>query len=420
MPNDLATTAASYGVVVAGGIQNSFNNILAATYAELIANVAIFRPVVAAQANPVNGLLALARTLHANGAAGLLDRVANMAFLNQRLGANLLALPNQVTHLDIQQLRAAYSIMNAGLRLHLRIFYLSRNTPTRLRDLVALCAPLVDPHFGASRTSLLATICTVAREVPRLLPGYAGSFDGLARPAIGFLNKLRMDHPPDAGFAGFTQWGAGNHASVAANQKWHFLKHVCMIDDGGGGLNALGAQMLIAGAANGMAMEEAADLLELLADEDDGPALAEESGEWWRALNIQLPWATCTALIHDPVELARIRPWFHNGHLLHSWVPEFVGSGVLSRCAPVLGYLMTQYQAAYCAYAIHRSRNADRAFVSSNGAKVFIALCKGDDFIIGRYNAAGQMGISSCYKPTDLAATLRGARDGLMWQLIRE
>ncbi|HYH79761.1 MAG TPA: hypothetical protein VEX86_08180 [Longimicrobium sp.] len=417
MPDDLATTCVEYGIVLPQGFANGFNAMQPQTFAALRTNRGVFQPVVDAEAARPQALLRLARCLHDNGAAQLGDRVANMVFLNRDLGAALLTLPNQVNQLQITQLRAAYGILAANLRPHLRTFYLSRNAPTKLRDLNTLCAPIGVAGFEVARTGILATICTVVQNVLQEIPPYAGTFDGIARPAMAHLNRMRIGHPPGNDFAGFAQWGEGNHDTAASNQKWHFLKHVCLIDDADDGLDAFGAQMLVAAVGVGMDMEGAADLLEAVTFDATGPAVAEECADWWRALNIRLPWAECAARIHDHVELARIQPWFHGNVLSHAYVAEFVRSGVLSRCAGILAYLMQNYQAAYCNYAIARSTNLDEAIVCSNGAKVFVAGYRGDTFIIGRMDRNGVLGISSCYKPTDLADKMRGAMDGFMWRL---
>lgn len=415
MPDDLPTTRAEYGIVLPPHLLQKFNAMQPDTFAALRNNRGVFQPVI--NGTP-NSFLQLAQSIHRNGAAGLDGRVDDFVFLNRDLGANLLALPNLVTHLQISELRAAYGLITPLLRPYLRTFYQARNAPTKLRDLIGLSAPIGTPGFVAAQDGILTTLCTIVRQVRQEIPMYAGNYPGIARPAMAHLNRMRIAHPPGGGFTGFAQWGEGNHHSVAANQKWHFLKHVCYIDDGEGGLDAFDAGVLVMAVAFGAGVQEAAGLLEAATLDDAGPVMAEECAAWWRSLNIRLPWAECTARIHDPVELDRIRPWFTGGVLSHGYVEPFILSGVLSRCPQVLAYLMQNYQNAYTAYAMARSAQLDEAIVSSNGAKVFIAGSRGDDFIIGRLDATGVLGISSCYKPANLATKMEGAMDGFMWRLI--
>jgi hypothetical protein len=55
-------------------------------------------------------------------------------------------------------------------------------------------------------------------------------FTKLTRNTVVDLYRLALAAPPRAGFAGFPDWGPGNHGDVETNKREHFFKHVLDAD----------------------------------------------------------------------------------------------------------------------------------------------------------------------------------------------
>jgi hypothetical protein len=329
----------------------------------------------------------------------------------------LLAIPNNVG--DLTPLRQAFNLVNNGLYPHILTFFSRRAQGTRVRDALDLTQVIPRaPRPVVTTQEILTVIGTVVQNVMNVDPTYAGPFDGVARGSLPALHDILSLHPPGGGFAGFAQWGDGNHHNPDENVRWHFMKHV-LFTDHGEGLDPMGAESLITASLHSSQEETHAVMESLLAnDEGEGPATAAEGADWWRALHILLPEAECNDRIKLETDRQRMKPWFVGGNLSHACVEQFLTSGILGRSPRIVGYLVQNYEHLYRTYALNRSGSFSEAFVSSNGVKVFVAGTDGDNFIIARLGAAGALGISSCYRPVDVQDKMRGARLNRMWDLI--
>jgi hypothetical protein len=351
-------------------------------------------------------------------------RLDDLDFTNQGLALNLLAIPMNVGGLNLNSLKIAWNFIHINQRPHIVTFCAHRNTPTILRDLIVLTQPIAPapPMAAVTSQNILILIATVVESVMLANPGYAGPFDGIARDALINLSYIRGLHGPGTGFAGFAAWGEGNHTSPASNAKWHFLKHVLFMDDSAG-LSAANAEILISVAqGRGATNEESHATLEgmISSDLEDDPATVDECADWWLTLRMRLTKADCDRLIppHRQQDRDAVGNWCIGGVLSDAYVGAFLESGIHTRNPELLALLMQNYQNDYEQYAIAKSRNMNDVFVSSNGAKVFVAGTDGDNFIIGRVGANGTLGISSCYRPANPAEKMTGAKTTMMWSLV--
>lgn len=345
----------------------------------------------------------------------------DLVFVNTQLIDNRTSIPGNTG--SLHGVKTAWPMVQAR-HPHLRRFYGCRGD-TRLRDFVELVAPVGHAVFGASTLDILNAIGASVNAITSENIAYAGRFDGIVRGhgglVIGMICRLFGLHPPGSVFPGFAAWGDGNHSSPSMNIRFHFMKHVLFIDSEGG-LTESSARLLVAAArSRHISVEAVHETFELLTEEEeDGHASANECAEWWRALNIVLPKTVCVDRIADDDKDKSnvLRLWCPGTNLLSGYVADFVSCGVIQRNPRLLGWFMENYEAAYRDYAINRSRTLNDIVISSNGEKVFVVGANEDDFIIGRLdNSTGNLGISSCYKPTVTADKMKGHHSQKLWTL---
>lgn len=406
---------------------NSFNRIPSAVYDLVNANYAVYKPIIdtTRAASKAGGLLDLCNFLTAqDNGVGAATRLVDLNFVNVELQSNLLALPANVG--SLVNLRAGWIFLAALQKPHILTFCSRRSAATRLRDLVVLTQPIpqLAPLPVVMTQSILNLIAAVVAAMTQHDPGYVGAFDGLARGALANLTQVLALHAPNSGFAGFARWGEGNHSSPQSNGKWHFLKHVLFMDDGGG-LDRGGAEILISAASGvGATSEDTHAVMESLleADQEDDAATTDECADWWATLRIQLPKAQCDTLITNRQDKDKMQHWFttHGGQevLSHGYIGAFLDEGILGRAPQLIAWFMQNYQTRYEQYAIGHSVNMQEVLVKCDGVKVFVVGTDGDNFIIGRIGSDGTLGISSCYRPRDIHEKMRGSRTTMMWSLV--
>ncbi|WP_158936998.1 hypothetical protein [Burkholderia sp. S171] len=343
----------------------------------------------------------------------------DLVFVNTQLIDNRTEIPLNTGPLG--GLKAAWPMVQIH-HAHLRRFYASRGD-SRLRDLVALVAPVANGIDIASTVQILSAIGAVVNAITLRNIGYQGSFDGIVRGrnghTIAMICRLFALHPPGSDFPGFTVWGNGDHSSPSMNIRLHFMKHVLFIDSKGG-LAENSAELLIA-AAQRASVEIAHETFELLTEADhDGPASPDECGDWWRTLNILLPKAECASRIadHDKDKSKVLDLWCSGTSLLSGYIVNFVNCGVIQRNPQLLAWFLEHWQVAYRDYAIRCSRRLTDFVISSDGDSVFVAGTDSENFVIGRLdNDTGILGISSCYRPTVPADKMRSHHLQKLWTL---
>jgi hypothetical protein len=153
--------------------------------------------------------------------------------------------------------------------------------------------------------------------------------------------------------------------------------------DEGEHLSPLTAELLVAQALSNQSSAEAAnqrtaEMMEMLGAIEDDPTTPDEAAAWWRELNILVPKAVCDEYVKDSRDRAKMAGWYLNDVLAHGHVAHFAASGILGRSPRLVGYLVSRYENAYRDFALARSAAFTTAFVSSNGAKVFIAGAEDD------------------------------------------
>ena len=232
----------------------------------------------------------------------------------------------------------------------------------------------------------LQTLAALVAAVNLVRPGDGQRFSGITPRTLPDLAALRVALPPGGGFAGFTQWGPGDHGQSERNIRWHFLKHVCA-----------------------------------MTDNENADTDPRECALWWRRLAIQLTWAQFNQNITRHERPGDVQGWFTgaNQSLSYARVEEFLRRGTLSNNPALLGHLLTTYQNTYRDDAITASAGMTEVLIQTNGVKTFVtgADDRDDMFIIGRLDA-GTLGISSSYIASDLDEKMRGARSNRIWQLI--
>jgi hypothetical protein len=141
-----------------------------------------------------------------------------------------------------------------------------------------------------------------------------------------------------------------------------------------------------------------------------------ETIAWWEALNVSLTLADYDALAVHPMQQART---CFNGNLplAGDCLKRFLVYQALQNQAALTQFVKNQALIPYRDFAIRQSGAMTNALVHSNGTRVFISGRSGDAFIIGPFEGA-QLGISSCYRPLDLAVKLQGARANMCWPLV--
>jgi hypothetical protein len=312
-----------------------------------------------------NLLLNFLRGLDEDGnvAAKLLAlRQINLAF-----GCQATLLPNQTPLVRWTVFGAACGLVPAAHRPHLAAFFLSRNPGTALRDMETLF-----------HTANLVGNGAQALEVMKVVMERNGDPSGISVITIVPLVQMLAVYRPMSGFMGFTQWGPGDHGDQASNLEAHVLKHVCRQP----------------------------------VDVNFGVS---ETIAWWDVLRVRLTLADYDQLAVNPMPMARA--CFEGALPLRGdRLKSFLICQALQNELALTQFVKNQALIRYRDFAIDSSRVMTNVIVHSNGIRVFISGCAGDAFIIGRLDGA-QLGISSCYRPLDMAAKLAGARVNMCWPL---
>jgi hypothetical protein len=233
----------------------------------------------------------------------------------------------------------------------------------------------------------LADLTEMVNAVNIVRPAALNRFSGITTAAFPALRTLLGIHPPDSVFAGFAQWGPGDHG--AHNVKYHFLKHVCYA-----------------------------------ASDHDDP---HECAWWWNELGINLTIDQMTSFFTPSTfakERARILAFFDATGVIPAQRANFLAAGGVSLYPACIHHMITTYQDTYENYALAKSAHLTNKLVQSNGTLVFIsggipnlgAPSRGI-FVIGRLDA-GVLGISACYACTDLPAKQAGAASNKVWNLL--
>jgi hypothetical protein len=217
-----------------------------------------------------------------------------------------------------------------------------------------------------------------AFEIMKIVMERRGAPLGISNASIGDLVRMLRAHRPMSGFAGFTQWGPGDHGDPGANLDAHTLKHVCR-----------------------------------------QPATPEfgvyEAVIWWDLLRVRLTVTDYDRLTVQPT--TRIRDCFDgNAPLRGDNLRRFMTHQGLNNEPALQQFVKNQALLPYRDFAIQSSRVMTDVIVQSDGGRVFISGAAGDAFIIGRYEG-DQLGISSCYFPLDLNEKLTDAAAKLCWPL---
>ncbi|QMW24127.1 hypothetical protein [Sandaracinobacteroides saxicola] len=258
---------------------------------------------------------------------------------------------------------------------------------------LAFCAAVTEPHrkiydirkafvdAGLPKLNVYATMHFLQQNV---LP--------ITRLNVGTavdIYRMSLLAPPLTAFAGFDDWGPGNHGSIAENKLCHFLKHV---------LDA-----------------------HPLGDKQKLPWV-DETAVWWRELNIRLTGERAQAGLgvmlwnavraHFPATLS--------DHLLPANAPQVVAKVRAGGGWPQLlkDWLVAQYADAYAAYALNLSRAMTDIIVhvDETGSNVNMKGVNGGFFLGGRPEGA-VLGLSTCFyaKPDVNLKTVNVDRQ--IWQV---
>jgi hypothetical protein len=256
-------------------------------------------------------------------------------------------------------------------------------------DLMAQC--------GAHRADGLQAMCFAVQSPPANT--LAARLGGFTVQSMGAICQAARLFPLHGGFTGFRMWGTGDalpededeaklvprddDATRQKNLRWHFMKHVLSIA------------------------------------KDGSSAVPDESAWWFQKLGIVIRRSDLTKL--TPQREAEIAHVFHNGVLMQSYTAAFLGTGILAENGSLVGRLVSQYETAYGTLALTQSVTMQRVAVLVSNQKVMISGCTDDDlYLIGRVEANGIVGLSSCYMASDLAEKLRGRKQVMLWEVTTD
>jgi hypothetical protein len=274
-------------------------------------------------------------------------------------------------------------------------------TPARWLDFAMACDtagapawPLLAAFFGrcARGTALVATeeiyhtansvgLGAQALTVMRTVMLHNGEPNGVTPASIVRLIRMLAAFPPMNGFAGFARWGPGDSGdnSPVTNVDKHTLKHVCR--------KPIDVEFGIS-----------------------------ETMAWWAALNVSLTLTDYQT--HANVPIPGIEVCFDPvAPLAGARLQRFLVYQAFNDEPALTQFVKNQALVPYQNFAIQNSAGMNHVIVHSDGENVYISGAHGDSFIIGRYQGI-VLGISSCYKPLDLARKLAGARNNLAWPLV--
>jgi hypothetical protein len=126
-----------------------------------------------------------------------------------------------------REVRAEWPNLSQLHKGHVKAYVNSRaRVSVRVQNLCDVCKPL-----GAAVPLNLQRLGEISAAVSFVRPNDKRRFEGINEDTMPNIRTLHGLHPPNSRFAGFTDWGPGDHGTVQANIRWHFLKHVCGITD---------------------------------------------------------------------------------------------------------------------------------------------------------------------------------------------
>ena len=308
-----------------------------------------------------------------------------------------------------REVLAEWDNLSQARKGHVKAYVNSRAlVSVRVQNLCDVCNAL-----GAAVPLNLQRLGEISAAVSAVRPNDPRRFEGINKITMPNIRTLFGLHPPNSVFNGFAAWGPGDHGTVDANIRWHFLKHVCGMTDKGEQWEVEPVFL--------EAFRDAPAVSALLTPviEAAEPDLREPE-YWWRRLTIQLTRTQFEANVSKYERLDDTRNWFTglNNSLSYRHVREFLERGTLLNNPSVLGHLVTTYENAYRDDAINASKSFTECLVQSNGEKNFVSGCdeRDDIFIIGRLHG-GVLGISSAYIAFDLKKKMDGARSNMIWRL---
>ena len=233
---------------------------------------------------------------------------------------------------------------------------------------------------------------TAVYDVLHLLNQNNVPFDKLKDTTVVDIYNLLAVVPPLQGFAGYADWGPGNHGSVAANKREHFCKHV------------------------------------LNADRNDAIPWMEEARLWWEVLGIRLSKRDARRLLGiGPFSV--VEPLFvpsstsgDDALLPLDKVPTFVEA-----LRPLRHYdteltdeMYRRHGQAYVNHALTLSQSMTNIIVHTDpqGGKAYLKGVNGRVYIGGRIEA-GVLGISTCFMPKPGVDLAKVNAEHKIWDVSR-
>lgn len=337
------------------------------------------------------GFINLCRYL-SNGINSAAERAATLITMNDVLGERNLVLnvAGYQAHATATQLAALSQNDKAFLRQFIQVRRLS------LQTLMTMLA-----HAGIYKTNAAEAMCWTASCFATLDRAIQTTrCAGFRDETIAALAQAARLFPVHGGFTGFSMWGTGdalpedeNEAKLIArddeatrqkNLRGHFMKHVLAIGKPG------------------------------------AEVVTEESAWWWQKLGISIQRSD---LIKTPAgRLDEIRHMFApSGVLMPGYVASFLELPCLVENASLVGRLVQRYENTYGILALTESRTMSKVAVFVANGKVMISGVGDDDlYIVGRVEANGIVGISSCYMANDIVAKLNGRNTVLLWEVTND
>lgn len=242
----------------------------------------------------------------------------------------------------------------------------------------AYCAAVSGPHrtiFDMRKIFAAAGLAkTCVYSVMHFLHQHTLPIDSLNDKTATDIYHLSSKVPPLTAFAGYADWGPGNHGTVPANKENHFLKHV---------LDAHPAEDL---------------------------PWQGECALWWEALDIKLTREDAEAKMGS-VLFNAVKAHFPadaKGRLPFAKVEAVVAAVKSGGGWPALlrGQLVAGYAAAYVAHALALSQSMTNIIVHTDAGagKVYVKGLNGKFYLGGRVDGS-TLGLSTCFIPipgTDL------------------
>lgn len=286
------------------------------------------------------------------------------------------------------------------------------NNPDATTRLHAMWVALGSNHIG----NVIGVIGTAIRLGAPVQYIYAT----LRAANVKAVLRLATLHPAGSEFRGYTKWGKGNHSTVKANIRWHFLKHVMAmseaIDVDLDAPELIQARLYDRGALD--------DLLQHVRQLGSEVSTA-ESALWWRTLRIRLSWAEFVEhrsgwnyehleelFVDNPVTNVRELPYRN--------VARFLEGGTLSNHPRLTGFLVTKYENAYRDYALEQTREAGVVRIELEQYNAFVAGFTGSIYFVGRLDEEdddNSIALSSCYICFDVQQKMATSKGKELWAL---